>query len=191
MPARDRSALSCSTSSSAPRLHHGAEARIDAARQLFSLDRDEQRNGGAEIRAPAAAAASATPPATYRSRREPRAHARSRCVSPLASRCAITGSRLASSSCMRSRTVLGGDVAPMGAHVVGDRRYGGQTLGQRLEVEAGAADDDRAPTLALRLLQHPRDVGGIASRRIALGRRRRTRRAHAARAPRPRASAAP
>ena len=46
--------------------------------------------------------------------------------------------------------------APVGAHISGIGRDRRQPLRQRLEVEAGAADDDRAPPRALRLLDGPR-----------------------------------
>jgi hypothetical protein len=57
------------------------------------------------------------------------------------------------------------------ANIGGNRRHRGQTLGQRLEVKAGTADDDRGPVQRLRFVERRAHIDepaadGIILRRI-------------------------
>ena len=89
--------------------------------------------------------------------------------SPGLSRSAIAGSRRASSACSAGGA-LGVAARPhRGADLGRRRRHRRQPLGQRLEVEPGAADQDRHAPCALGLVQRRAGILAPAPDRIVLG----------------------
>ena len=183
-------AASAATSSSAPAVQHRVEARIDPRIELVAVGREEQR---AELRRRQQRRQAVAMPVGQRARRSPRPpRARGRCgcdraasgVRPMPDRAAPV--RHAAPRRRRAPAARARRRAPRR-----DRRHRRQPARQRLEIQPGAADEDRQAVLRARFRQHRSPHRPASCRPRNSPRHRHGRRAGAAPAPPPPASAAP
>ncbi len=130
------------TSSSPPAAIIGVEARVDAPHEFVPLDRDDQRHGLGD-------SSTGLPgrrchrPATDRSPPAPPARARCAADRSACRRAGHLGIARASTACSGAAPVAAASRAS-GRARRRDRAAPATALRQRLEVEPGAADDDRA-----------------------------------------------
>ena len=147
---------------------HGIEAGVDLARRGLG------GQAGRRSRTVSASASTGRPGSRCHSARErpvlsSTSSARTmRWGSVGISRAAVSGSRWERSACNSGAGPAGRLGAPEGPHLRVGGRDRRQALQQRLEIEPGAADDDRHPPCGLRLRDGLGGVGGIAPGRIGL-----------------------